>query len=131
MKLTALLVLVLLAAMARERDGTLVQQAPAQAVRQTNPLRGNARAGRAGAKLFAQECAACHGARRQGSHKAPPLDRGDIRQAPPGALFWALRNGSLHRGMPSFAHLPELERWQIVTFLQEVPERKAESHGHP
>lgn len=127
MKRAGMLFLVLLAAMARERDGTLVQQAPAQAARQTNPLGENARAGRAGAKLFAQECAACHGARRQGSEKAPPLDRGDIRRAPPGALFWVLRNGSLHRGMPSFAHLPELERWQIVTFLQEVPEGNAES----
>lgn len=131
MKLAGMLFLVLWAAMAREREGTLVQQAPAQAVRQTNPLRGNARAGRAGAKLFAQECAACHGARRLGSEKAPPLNRGDIRQAPPGALFWVLRNGSLHHGMPSFAHLPELERWQIVTFLQEVPERKSESQRRP
>ena len=77
------------------------------------------------AGLFAQECAACHGARRQGSEKAP-LNRSDIRQAPPGALFWVLRTDSLHHGMPSFAHLPELERWQIVTFLQEVPERKTE-----
>lgn len=127
MKRAGILFLVLLAAMARERGGALVQQAPAQAVRQTNLLRGNARAGRAGAKLFAQECGACHGTRRQGSDKAPPLDRGDIRQAPPGALFWVLRNGALHRGMPSFAHLPEFERWQIVTFLQEVPERKAEN----
>ncbi|HEX6896179.1 MAG TPA: c-type cytochrome [Bryobacteraceae bacterium] len=130
MRLAGILFLSLLAT-ARERDGALVQQAPAQALRQTNPLRGNTEAGRAGAKLFAQECAACHGVRSRGSEKAPPLNRGDIRQAPPGALFWVLRNGSLHRGMPSFAHLPELERWQIVTFLQEVAEPKADSHGRP
>ena len=84
-----------------------------------------------GETVYRKECAACHGARRQGSEKAPPLNRGDIREAPPGALFWVLRNGSLHRGMPSFAHLPELERWQIVTLLQEVPEPKAEPHHRP
>lgn len=130
MRLAGILFLSVLAT-AREREGSLVQQAPPQAAKRTNPLRGKAQAGQAGAKLFAQECAACHGARRQGSEKAPPLNRGDIREAPPGALFWVLRNGSLHRGMPSFAHLPELERWQIVTLLQEVPEPKAEPHNHP
>jgi hypothetical protein len=39
--------------------------------------------------------------------------------ASPGTLFWVLRNGSLRRGMPSFAHLPEPARWQIITFLQD------------
>jgi len=28
----------------------------------------------------------------------------------------------LHRGMPSFAHLPEPQRWQIITFLREAGE---------
>jgi hypothetical protein len=27
--------------------------------------------------------------------------------------------------MPSFAHLPELERWQVITFLLEVKETSA------
>ena len=36
-----------------------------------------------------------------------------------GALFWALRNGSLNKGMPSFAHLPNPQRWQIITFLRQ------------
>jgi hypothetical protein len=27
---------------------------------------------------------------------------------------------SLRRGMPSFAHLPESQRWQIITFLREM-----------
>lgn len=131
MKLAGMLFLGLLAATAQERGGALVQQAPAQAAKRINPLRGNAQAGQAGAKLFAQECAACHGTRRQGSEKAPALNRGDIRLAPPGALFWVLRNGSLHHGMPSFAHLPELERWQIVTFLQAVPQVQVESPSRP
>jgi len=31
-----------------------------------------------------------------------------------------LRNGSLRHGMPSFAHLPEQQRWQIVTYLKSL-----------
>ena len=102
--------------------GSLVQQAPEGAAQLRNPLEQNATAQRAGAKLYARECARCHGARREGIGKAPPLDRTDVRRAAAGALFWVLRNGSLHRGMPSFAHLPEPQRWEIVTFLKEVHE---------
>jgi hypothetical protein len=43
-----------------------------------------------------------------------------VYRAAPGALFWVLRNGSLHRGMPSFAHLPDPEKWQIISFVQQV-----------
>jgi mono/diheme cytochrome c family protein len=100
--------------------GSLVQRASAPDSRLTNPFGGNEAARRAGAKLYGRECAPCHGARREGIGKAPPLDRTDIYRAEPGALFWVLRNGSLRDGMPSFAHLPEPERWQIVTFLTEM-----------
>ena len=43
-------------------------------------------------------------------------------EASPGALFWVLRNGSLKRGMLSFAHLPEAQRWQIITYLKTLKE---------
>jgi mono/diheme cytochrome c family protein len=85
-----------------------------------NPLEGSRRASRAGAKLFARDCAACHGTNREGRGRAPSLRQAEVYQAPPGALFWVLRNGSLLHGMPSFAHLPEQQRWQIITFLQEA-----------
>lgn len=38
----------------------------------------------------------------------------------PGTLSWVLRNGSIWHGMPSLAHLPEQQRWEIVSFLREV-----------
>jgi mono/diheme cytochrome c family protein len=41
--------------------GTLVQQAPPKVKAQGNPFEGQQLAQRAGAKLFARECAACHG----------------------------------------------------------------------
>jgi mono/diheme cytochrome c family protein len=100
----------------------LVQEAPPRVLAMTNPLDGNDRAQRAGAKLFARECASCHG--REGSGglgKAPPLRQKEVYDAPPGALFWILCNGALHHGMPSFAHLPEAQRWQIITWLQKRP----------
>jgi len=101
--------------------GSLVQQAPPKTATISNPLEDNVDARRAGAKLYAKECASCHGQRRSGLGKAPPLDRPDVYNASPGALFWVLRNGSLRRGMPSFAHLPEAQRWQIVTYLRAQP----------
>ncbi len=98
--------------------GSLVQQAPAKALGASNPLEGSTNAIRAGAKMFDRECSACHGRQAQGIGKAPPLTSTDVSTAPAGALFWVLRNGSLHRGMPSFAHLPEPQRWQIITYLK-------------
>ncbi|MBZ5582810.1 MAG: cytochrome c [Acidobacteriia bacterium] len=106
------------AGLAGAKLGSLVQQAPATAARVENPFRGDQRAERAGAKLYARECASCHGLNREGRNNAPPLDLPEIYRSAPGTLFWVLRNGSLRRGMPSFAHLPEPQRWQIVTFLQ-------------
>ncbi|HXP87793.1 MAG TPA: cytochrome c [Bryobacteraceae bacterium] len=100
---------------------TPLQDAPPAAAARPNPLPENERSRTAGAKLFARECAACHGSNREGIGRALPLDRPEVYQAPPGAIFWVLRNGHVTRGMPSFAHLPEPQRWQIVAFLRSVP----------
>jgi len=126
MKVWVALIFIFLGA-AGVRGAGLVHRAPEKTAAASNPLEGNPQAERAGAKLYAQECAACHGPNREG-RKAPPLRLPEVQQAPAGVLFWVLRNGSLHTGMPSFAHLPEPERWQIVTFLHQDTNRSARAN---
>jgi mono/diheme cytochrome c family protein len=107
-------VLILLAAAAMSP----VQRAPERSRALVNPLEGREDAVRAGEKLYRRECASCHGAGRQGKGRAPSLRQDEVVESEPGALYWVLTNGSLGTGMPSFAHLPPAERWQIVSWLR-------------
>jgi mono/diheme cytochrome c family protein len=95
-----------------------VDRAPAKSAAWPNPYDSQDGAKQAGAKLYQRHCAACHGSKAAGRGGAPALASPDVRTAAPGALFWVLRNGSLRRGMPSFSHIPEKQRWQIVTYLK-------------
>jgi mono/diheme cytochrome c family protein len=95
-----------------------LEQAPSKEANRSNPYQGQENARRAGQKLYQRECSACHGRDAMGSGRAPALASPVVRQATPGAIFWLLRNGSLWHGMPSFSHLPEQQRWQIVTYLK-------------
>src|SRR5258708_34750026 len=87
----------LVAAAAWARVGTPVQQAPPRVNTLRNPFEGQQRAQRAGSKLFARECAACHGPDGMGMGKPPPLNPADVHHGPPGGLFSALRNASTQR----------------------------------
>lgn len=101
-----------------------LKRAPAKDRTRTNPYEAKPGARTAGEKLFRRECAECHGMDAAGLRKAPPLNSPSVTSAPPGAIFWVLRNGSLRRGMPSFAHIPEPQRWQIVTYLRSLGSRQ-------
>jgi len=78
----------------------------------------------AGAKVYAKNCAACHGENAEGKlqrgHYRPTLHSNRVKQATPGELFWLLTNGSLRNGMPSWSHFPEPERWQVVSYLKSL-----------
>ena len=97
---------------------SLLQRVPAKAKGRINRMADSPDASRAGRKLFVRECSGCHGPNGEGIGKAPPMVSAPLSGLSDGTLFWVLRNGSLLRGMPSFAHLPEPQRWQIVTYLQ-------------
>jgi mono/diheme cytochrome c family protein len=84
----------------------------------TNPYAEEPSAAQAGQKLFARYCSPCHRANHAGKWRAPDLRSPVVRETTPGELFWILRNGMLRQGMPSWANLPEEQRWQIVTWLQ-------------
>ena len=92
--------------------------APASAAELKNPYSGNASAAAGGKKLYAQNCAQCHGNNLQGMGPAPSLDSPALKNAKPGEVFWFITNGDLNKGMPSWSSLPKQQRWQIVSFLE-------------
>ncbi len=95
-------------------------KAPKKAVARRNPLESDPDAVAAGANLFDQHCAECHGEMAEGGRKGPSLRAEPVQQATPGTLFWILTNGVVRRGMPVWSKLPEPQRWQIVTYLKSL-----------
>ncbi len=93
------------------------RNAPPSAAAMKNPYT-SASAAASGKKLYAQNCAQCHGANLQGMGPAPALDSTPFKNAKPGELFWFITKGKLESGMPSWANLSQQQRWQIVTFLE-------------
>jgi mono/diheme cytochrome c family protein len=101
-------------------------KAPKKAVARRNPLESDPEAVAAGANLFDQHCAECHGDMAEGGRKAPSLLAGKVQESTPGTLFWILTNGVVRRGMPVWSKLPEPQRWQIVSYLKSLgPKEKA------
>ncbi len=92
--------------------------APPSAAAGENPLRGQAAAAELGRGLYAAHCAGCHGPNAQGSGNIPALSHGDVQKAADGEVFWFITKGSADNAMPSWAALPEQQRWQIVTYLR-------------
>jgi mono/diheme cytochrome c family protein len=105
-------------------DGEWLQKVPAKDRARSNPFATSADAPAAGAKIFAEHCAACHGedaqGKIQGKHVRPNLHADRIKQATPGEIFWLLTNGSLKNGMPPWSRLPDAQRWQLTTYLKSL-----------
>ena len=97
-----------------------LQKAPEKARNRTNPLQNDPDAIAAGAILFEQHCAECHGNSAQGGKKAPSLHAAEVQGAPPGAIFWVLTNGVVRKGMPVWSKLPEPQRWQLVRYIKSL-----------
>src|SRR5215469_13390688 len=98
--------------------------APAASAEQKNPFDGQDAAVAAGGKLYASDCASCHGASGQGTGNIPPLTEGPMQSVPEGEVFWFITTGSIKNGMPPWNTLSEEDRWRIVSFLTTLKNSK-------
>jgi mono/diheme cytochrome c family protein len=99
-----------------------LQKAPEKARNRANPLQNDPDAVAAGAILFEQRCAECHGDAGRGGQKGPSLRAVEVQNATPGAIFWILTNGVVRKGMPVWSKLPEPQRWQLVRYVKSFGE---------
>ncbi|MGH9511226.1 MAG: PQQ-dependent sugar dehydrogenase [Terriglobales bacterium] len=123
-KLVATLVstfLVLFAFQSSPAEDSSFHHAPASAKKLKNPLSGQPQAVEAGAKIYANTCAKCHGVNGQGTGNVPPLTEGPAQSATDGEIFWFITKGDINNGMPSWKSLSKQQRWQVVNFVKALP----------
>ncbi len=85
----------------------------------------------AGVRLFAQDCAFCHGDAR-GAAATPPIAKGfyqrppqlatdGVEDDPEGYSFWKIEHGIRLTGMPSFRYaLSDRQIWTLALFLKHM-----------
>jgi mono/diheme cytochrome c family protein len=101
-------------------DGAWLKKVPVADHARVNPYAGDPSAVAAGANIFSNNCAKCHGKNAEGKSSRPSLKSDRIAQATDGDLAWLLKNGEPYKGMPIWAGLPEQQRWQLVAFLRNL-----------
>ena len=104
-----------------EPAAVVLARVPHKARARLNPLENDPEAPAAGRKLFEQHCGECHGSAGRGTKRGPSLRSDELQHATAGELYWIVTNGVVRRGMPAWSRLPEPQRWQIVTFLAQLP----------
>ncbi len=97
--------------------------------RGANPLQASEENLDAGIRLYARDCAVCHGASdgrasaiAAGLYQKPPqLARDGVEDDPEGETYWKVDHGIRFTGMPSFSRsLSTTEIWQLATFLKHM-----------
>lgn len=98
-----------------QKLGTGIPKAAAAAIigELVNPFPQDPAAMQAGQVLFAQNCAACHGAHGEGGI-GPELAPDSY---PDDSLFELIYGGIPDNGMPAFAALGSTKVWQLVNFI--------------
>ncbi len=109
---------------ALQADDKPFHDAPASAKAQKNPFAGQQAAADAGKTLYARNCLACHGKTLQGTGNVPSLVDGKLKGVTEGEVFWFVTKGDKDNGMPSWAFMPEENRWQIVTYVEAMASAK-------
>jgi len=108
-------------------DGKIVQQwqAPPEAAKLVNPVKGQKDAAEIGRAYYMQRCVDCHGKEGRGNGqlsqtiKKPPTDLTSamVQANTDGELFWKITNG--RSPMPANKiRFEDEQRWYIVTFLR-------------
>ncbi len=84
-----------------------------------------------GVRLFAQNCAVCHGSAK-GTASASPIAKGlypkppqlatdGVEDDPEGVSFWKIKHGIRLTGMPSFGYsLSDRQIWTLALFLKHM-----------
>ena len=94
-----------------------------------NPVPLNDANVEAGIKLYAQNCAVCHGTAdgrpsnvaRGLYQKAPQLAKDGVEDDPDGVTYWKVTHGIRLTGMPAFSSsLSDEQRWQLALFLKHM-----------
>ncbi|MEO8739214.1 MAG: cytochrome c [Casimicrobiaceae bacterium] len=108
-------------------DATLRRNAP----KEQNPVALTEQNLVKGVRLFARNCAMCHGS-AEGAASASPVARGlnpkppqlatdGVEDDPEGELFWRIKHGIRLTGMPSFGNaLSDEEIWTLALFLKHM-----------
>ncbi len=100
---------------------------PAEAAALANPVRLTDESVAAGATIYAQNCAVCHGETGEGDgpaaaaleKKPANLHADHVQELSDGALFWIITHGKPDTPMPPWDNiLTETERWEVVNFLR-------------
>jgi len=112
-------------------DGGWLKNVPEADRSRLNPYAGQPDAVAGGGRLFEDHCAKCHGGDALGRGKKPSLRSNRVQHATDGELFWLLKNGSLFKGMPTWASLPEPMRWQIITYIKSLGPSAGEEGAVP
>jgi thiosulfate dehydrogenase len=109
----------------RSLAATISREMPTQ----SNPVAATDANYEAGIKLYAQNCAACHGVPGErpstiaiGLYQhAPQLARHGVEDDSEGETFWKIKHGIRLTGMPSFgAALSEQQIWTLALFLKHM-----------
>ncbi len=108
-------------------NATLAREAP----KQPNPVELTDHNLLEGVRLFAHNCAVCHGSGNPASvpspiaaglyQKPPQLAKEGVEDDPEGDTFWRVKHGIRLTGMPSFgATLSDRQIWTLALFLKHM-----------
>jgi thiosulfate dehydrogenase len=105
----------------------------------TVPIEAGEASYRAGAELYVEHCAACHGlpgrpesATAQGEFPKPPqlFDGKGVTDDAPGETYWKTANGIRLTGMPAFREsLSTTQLWQLSVLLANADKLPASVRG--